>query len=93
MKLNIKDTITESGILNAIFNHRFPIKLYQLSRLEILIVKFLRKYLTQRHWFHYFYHRLFEHRIIENTGYSWCEFCDNHQERYLEEPYIATFKV
>ena len=91
MKLYIEDTITESGILNAILNHRFPIKLYKLRRLKILIVKFFRKYLTQKHWFHYFYHRVFGHRIIENTGYDWCEFCNYHQERFEEELYIATF--
>lgn len=70
-----------SKLWGDILNHKYKTK----SK----IAKFFRKYITQRKWFHYLYHRLFGHRIIENTGYAWCEYCDYHQERFEERLYSA----
>ena len=69
-----------------ILNHRYPITVKGFERVTI---RLFRKYMTQRKWFHYLYHRIFGHRIEDNTGYAWCEYCDYHQERVMEPLYIA----
>lgn len=70
---------------NEILNHRYPITIQGYKR---NIVCLLRKYITQRKWFHYLYHRLFGHRILDRqSGYAWCEYCLYHQELYLDELY------
>ena len=59
-----------------------------MTKYQILIIKLIRKYVTQRNWFHFWYHRFFGHRIMDRaTGYSWCEYCNYHQELYLDRLY------
>jgi len=74
-------------MINNILNHRYPIMPKGWKK---QVIRFFRIHLTQRKWFHYFYHRLFGHRIVIDTGYSWCEYCDYHQERFEKELYIVT---
>jgi hypothetical protein len=68
-------------VIDHILNHRYPIPKHVRHR---RVIVWFRKHITQHHWFHALYHNLFSHRIIGNSGYEFCEFCNYHQERFMD---------